>query len=237
MTKAIILAAGRGERLMPYTTNTPKCLIELVPGKTFLDNQLRTLKSAGIKDVIIVTGYHSEKIKRACTKHLKLNITFFENLDYMNSGTLNSMSLAREEFDDDLIVLNSDIIFKKRILKNVIETPGVCAAMELQRFEEGATCMALTNNRISDMGFLSKSAAAGLSVGIIKFPKEKIEKVKLFLEDYPVNTRCFVFNLVKYFIEEGEEIFPAFAAWGDWCEIDTPEDLNLYKGVIDMLLG
>ena len=53
INKAIILAAGGGSRLFPYTKDKPKCLVEL-NGTTLLDYQIESLKSAGIKDIIIV---------------------------------------------------------------------------------------------------------------------------------------------------------------------------------------
>lgn len=235
--KAIILAAGSGSRLMPYTQNVPKCLIEHGGSRrTFLEHQLGTLRSAGIKDVIIVTGYLSHKIEKACEKFKDIKFTFFRNLDYENSGTLNSMSLAREEFNDDLIVLNSDIIYTKRCLKNVMNCPEVCVSMEIDRTEQGATCILVNEDNVLDMGFLDIHKASGLSVGIVKFPKKYMEDVKNFLTDYPRDTRCFVFNLVKYFIGK-VPVKSALCEFGNWCEIDTPEDLKLYKDTIDILLG
>ena len=54
--KAIILAAGRGSRMKKLTDERPKCLVKL-RGKTLLDLQLDALKSAGISQIAIVTGY------------------------------------------------------------------------------------------------------------------------------------------------------------------------------------
>ena len=62
--KAVIVAAGRGKRLMPLTANTPKPLIP-VQGTPLLDYLLRGLKWSGITDVIIVVRYLGEKIEEA----------------------------------------------------------------------------------------------------------------------------------------------------------------------------
>ena len=58
---AIILAAGKGERLLPLTQNTPKCLVELF-GKKLLKSQIETFHQCGIYDISVVTGYCNEKI-------------------------------------------------------------------------------------------------------------------------------------------------------------------------------
>ena len=62
--KAIILAAGEGKRLKPYTDSRPKCMVPLA-GRPLLHWQLDVLRSAGIKDIVIVGGYRAEALK-AC---------------------------------------------------------------------------------------------------------------------------------------------------------------------------
>lgn len=62
MMKAIILAAGRGERLRPLTDHTPKPLTT-VQGKPLLGRHLEQLQNAGFKDVVINVCWLKEKIK------------------------------------------------------------------------------------------------------------------------------------------------------------------------------
>ena len=56
--KVIILAAGQGTRLRPFTDEKPKCMVE-VAGISIIDRQLNTMKKCGIKekDITIITGY------------------------------------------------------------------------------------------------------------------------------------------------------------------------------------
>ena len=60
--KSIILAAGEGRRLRPLTENNPKCMVNLF-GKSLLQRQIEVMKSCGIDEIVIVTGYKSEMIK------------------------------------------------------------------------------------------------------------------------------------------------------------------------------
>lgn len=232
--KAIILAAGRGSRLKPYTNTIPKTLIPF-NRKTFLNYQIETLKKLGIDDIIIVTGFKSHKIYEACDGYE--GITFFCNADYENSGALNSMSLARELFNDDLIILNSDIIYTEKCLKDVIDCQQNCVTVELGRYERGATTIKVDELRVLDMGFLEEKDSSGLSVGIIKIVKGYIFKVNEFLTDYPQQLHCYVFNLIKEFLRQEIPITYIKCPKGSWCEIDTIEDLNLYKSVIYNILG
>ena len=61
--KGIILAAGRGSRLNKLTSNKPKCL-NLVAGKPMLEWQIAALKAGGLEEIIIVTGYKSNMLKK-----------------------------------------------------------------------------------------------------------------------------------------------------------------------------
>ncbi|MBW3003097.1 NTP transferase domain-containing protein [Candidatus Woesearchaeota archaeon] len=61
--KAIILAAGKGTRMMPLTEDKPKVMIE-VNGKPFLWHLIQRLKKAGLTDIAIVAGYKKEVIER-----------------------------------------------------------------------------------------------------------------------------------------------------------------------------
>ena len=59
--RAMILAAGRGERLRPLTDRVPKCLVE-VRGRSLLEHHLVRLRDAGIVDVVINLGWHGEQV-------------------------------------------------------------------------------------------------------------------------------------------------------------------------------
>jgi UDP-N-acetylglucosamine diphosphorylase / glucose-1-phosphate thymidylyltransferase / UDP-N-acetylgalactosamine diphosphorylase / glucosamine-1-phosphate N-acetyltransferase / galactosamine-1-phosphate N-acetyltransferase len=59
---AVVLAAGRGERLRPLTDSLPKVLVP-IGGKPMLAFHLEALRSAGIRRVVIVVGYRSEQVR------------------------------------------------------------------------------------------------------------------------------------------------------------------------------
>ena len=58
--KAIILSAGQGSRLLPLTRDIPKCLIDL-NGRTLIGWQVAALAANGIKDIVVVTGFRTER--------------------------------------------------------------------------------------------------------------------------------------------------------------------------------
>ena len=59
--KAIILAAGQGERLRPLTENIPKCMVDFF-GQSILERQIKIFRKCGISDISVVVGYCEDKI-------------------------------------------------------------------------------------------------------------------------------------------------------------------------------
>jgi len=118
--KAVILAAGKGNRLYPLTEDKPKCLLE-VKGKTFLHHCLENLRKSGIKDVVIVTGFAAEKIE-AEIKRIGYEATLVFNPDFASKNNIVSLCTARDLLEDGFLLINSDVLFHPKILKAVIES-------------------------------------------------------------------------------------------------------------------
>lgn len=112
---AIILAAGKGTRLLPLTKDCPKCLVK-VKGKSILDRQLELFDYVGIKTKIVVSGYLNEKID----KENYINIV---NKDYDISNMLHSLMLARKFLNGNVIISYGDILYKKKVLNSLLEDP------------------------------------------------------------------------------------------------------------------
>ena len=112
--KAIILAAGLGNRLLPLTKDQPKCLVEF-SGKTLLDRLLKTFKTCGVNDIVLVIGHKSKKIDHA-------DLDLVKNESYSNTGIMHSLFCARDKFEKAVIVSYGDIIFENSVLEKLLES-------------------------------------------------------------------------------------------------------------------
>ncbi len=110
--KAIILAAGQGTRLKKYTENLPKGMLSFM-GKTIIERQIELYRGSNIKDIIIVTGYASDKINYE-------GVHYYHNEKYADTNMVESLMCAKDEFTDDVIVSYSDILFEKRLLEEMM---------------------------------------------------------------------------------------------------------------------
>lgn len=80
--KAMILSAGRGERMRPLTDHTPKPLLQ-VEGQSLIESTINTLVSAGITEIIINIAYLGQQIKQALGSGQQLGA----HIDYSDEGS------------------------------------------------------------------------------------------------------------------------------------------------------
>lgn len=104
--RAILIAAGFGERMVPITLNTPKPLVR-VRGKRIIDSLLDALEAAGIEDVYVVRGYLGEQFDQL--RYRYPNVKFIENEIYNEANNISS-ALAASGLLENAYVLESDIL-------------------------------------------------------------------------------------------------------------------------------
>lgn len=118
--KAIILAAGRGSRMRDLTKETPKCLLE-VRGKSLLNWQLEALRSAGIADIAIVTGYKREQLANR-------GLVEFHNSRWAKTNMVSSLACAAEWLNEGPCVVSySDIFYSSDAIQSLINSSAKLA--------------------------------------------------------------------------------------------------------------
>lgn len=117
--KAVVLAAGKGERLQPVTSTRPKHLIE-VAGKPILEHCLGALKACGISETLMVVHYMADAIRDHFGKgeSLGLNIEYVTQKEVLGTG--NAVSVAEPYITDDFILVYGDLLFASKALKAAI---------------------------------------------------------------------------------------------------------------------
>ena len=125
--KALILNSGLGSRMGVLTSEHPKCMTEISSRETILSRQLNMLVSAGIKDVVITTGYYDSALIAYCNSlDLPLNIVFVKNPDYATTNYIYSIYCAREYLDDDIILMHGDMVFENEVLDRILSSESSC---------------------------------------------------------------------------------------------------------------
>lgn len=251
--KVIILAAGQGTRLRPYTNDIPKCLVE-IGGKSIIQRQLEVYENLGIRDISIVTGYKSEKLESLPKKKYK-------NEDFMSSNMVYSLWCAKEEIaqTNQLIVAYGDIIFTEDVLLKLINSEAdisVVADIQWQQYWEVRMediADDAESFKVDEEGFIkelgqpinSVSDASAQYIGLMKFQKDSIYTLKETLNKLDFTNdevkNMYFTDFLQNMINQGVKLSPVYIK-NNWAEIDTVEDkiymdkfymdLSVEKGII-----
>jgi CTP:phosphocholine cytidylyltransferase-like protein len=124
--RAVFLAAGFGERLVPVTLNTPKPLVR-VKGTRIIDTLLDAVVAADIKEIYIVRGYLGEQFDQLLYKYP--GIRFYENPAYNEANNIASVMCVRSHLqnayvlESDLLLRNPRLIAKYQYASNYLAVP------------------------------------------------------------------------------------------------------------------
>ena len=159
------------KRLRPLTDERPKCLLK-VGERTLLQRTVDGLISAGISELVVVTGYRANMIRDFLTEtYPSLTIHFIDNVDYAHNNNIFSLWLTRPYTDGrDFLLMDSDILCDPAAIVEVMNAEG--SALALNRHELGEEEMKIVadaHGRIIEISkTCSPAEAAGESVGIEK---------------------------------------------------------------------
>ena len=129
--KALILNSGRGSRMGQRTAHRPKCMQTLFQQETILKRQLRQLANAGIKDVVMTTGYLREQLEAYCQGcGFPGKISFVYNPEFQNTNYIYSIYCARELLQDDILLLHGDLVCEDRVLDELLGQPESCMVVD-----------------------------------------------------------------------------------------------------------
>ncbi len=122
--KAVILAAGEGSRLKPFTATRPKVMIP-VGDKPILEYVINALQESGITDLIMVVGYKREKIMDYFSDGHKwgVNIVYVEQFQQL--GTAHALRQVSHMINDRFLVINGDTIIDSSAIKEIVRHRAV----------------------------------------------------------------------------------------------------------------
>jgi L-glutamine-phosphate cytidylyltransferase len=246
--KVIILAAGQGTRLMPYTAERPKCMVEF-NSKPIINYIIDSINTVGIENIIIVSGYKSEVLKKHLIKHN--NIRYYTNNNFATTNMVYSLFVAENELtsNEDVIISYSDIIYKSEVLQKLINCDSPISVVvdkdwkKLWRIRMGnplddaETLKIDSSGKIIEIGKKAKSynEIEGQYIGLIKLKSSFLKEIRSFYHSLDKNTlydgKTFNNMFMTSFLQHISAQIPLIPCYinGGWLEIDSVEDLHRYK--------
>ena len=238
--KAIILAAGYGNRMKPLTDNTHKTLLK-VGGVTIIDRLIMSLSENKISDIVVVTGYLSGQLESYLLKQYpQVSFKFVHNGRFNTTNNIYSLSLAMNsiDIDDDVILIESDLVCDQSVLPRIINSKHSNVAL-LDKYKSGmdGTVVAVSGDIItsiipphlqdSNFDFSDKYK----TLNIYKFSKEFCDTTFRKLLTYyaqAIDDNCYyelILGILIYM--QQEKIYAEIIDGEKWTEVDDPNDLWL----------
>ncbi|MEM2025030.1 MAG: glucose-1-phosphate thymidylyltransferase [Desulfurococcaceae archaeon] len=234
--KGLILAAGEGSRLRPFTFSRPKHLVPLL-GKPMIQYPLEDLLSAGISDICIVIGYFGDTIKEVLNNSSRLR--FDARLSYVfqerRLGIAHAIHKAIEEgfIDKEFVVYLGDNLISegvKRYVKEFVESHSDVYMLLVKVKNPSAFGVAtIKDNKVIKLIEKPKEFVSNLAVaGIYMFrDPDLVDKAFKTLKpswrgEYEIT------ELIQWFIDNGYRVnYSVVSGW--WKDVGT------YDGLLDAI--
>jgi len=216
--KAVILAAGEGKRLRPFTETMPKVMMP-VANKPILEHVFDALKDSGVTEVVLVVGYKKEVIMDYFKEYKSIKITYVTQDKQL--GTANALLQAKNYIKNSFIVVPGDNIIDKKSIAKLIQDKSEYSILIKEHphpskygvvFVEKDKLKKIVEKPSKEMGKF-------ISTGIYKLPKtifKDIEKLK----SRGIHSLS---TVIQDVIEQGKTINTILAE--SWMDIVYPWDL------------
>jgi len=225
---AVILAAGLGSRLKEYTREVPKSFM-IIDGETLIRRSIKKLLSVGIQRIFIGTGHCAdafqeiiEEFSEVCLIHSPL---------YEKTSSLYTLFNMRDQLDCPFLLLESDLLYEKRALTELLEHPAPDLVLGSDLTEYGDEVYLETDKAKTLCGVskrrkdLTEGEVNSILVGISKISLEGYQSIcrryETILKDRPKMD-------YEHMLAELHSSHPFMVLHSEkleWCEIDDEEDL------------
>ena len=233
-TKTVILSAGQGRRLLPLTKNSPKCLLP-ISGKPIIEWQIDALLTAGIKEIIVVTGFQTDLVEKLLQQRYPDNkqIRILFNPFFEVADNLASCWVARAVMDGNFLLLNGDTIFDVSLLKQVLESEPapITLSIDYKKVYDADDMKVQLDNKglVKHVNkTLPEDQIDAESIGLIYFRSNGPVLFRDAVEEalrYPTELKSWYLTIIDKLA--GKNLVNVCSISGHrWCEIDYSSDLK-----------
>ncbi|MFH0847495.1 MAG: bifunctional sugar-1-phosphate nucleotidylyltransferase/acetyltransferase [Chloroflexota bacterium] len=228
MKQAIILAAGEGKRLRPFTVSKPKVMLS-VAGKPILGYVIEALTRNGIRNIVLIVGYQREQI----LDYFGSGEDYGARLTYVTQekqlGTAHALLQAKPITEDEFLVLSGDNLITAETISRFIKAKPPAVLVKKSENPGRYGVVTLQVGRVREIIEKPKEAESNLvSTGIYAFTQKIFEFIGSEL-DIP--------DGLNRMIKEGSPL-RAVETMGTWLDIVYPWDLlGLNSAILSRLSG
>ncbi|PJG47438.1 nucleotidyltransferase [Sphingobium sp. LB126] len=239
ISKAIILSAGQGSRLLPLTRDVPKCMIDF-NGRSLISWQVAALVANGVTDIVVVTGFRTERVEDHALQLYRetgARIRTVFNPFFQVADNLGTCWIVREEMDRDFIILNGDTIVSDEIVGKLIAgaQDAITVTVDIKPGDYDDDDMKVNRDgtgRLLDIGKrLLPHDTNAESIGMLAFRGEGPAIFRNQIDQMmrtPEGVERWYLRAIDI-IAKGNRVGTVSIEGLDWQEVDFPQDVEAAK--------
>ena len=236
----MVLAAGAGRRLRPYTDSLPKALVPVDEETTILDLTLNNFSKVGLKDVAVIVGYKSEAVedrkKDLESRHgVNLELIFNDKAEEWNNAY--SLWCARDLFSQGFLLANGDTVHPVGVQETLLANRGPAILLAVDTVKKLAEEeMKLTIDCAGNLAKITKlmdpQSAFGEYIGLTLVEPEAAEKLASALETtWKLNPDLYYEDGYQEYVDRGGVINLQPIGEVSWVEVDNHDDLAKARSI------
>ena len=236
----MVLAAGAGRRLRPYTDTLPKALVPVDDETTILDLTLSNFSKVGLKDVAVIVGYKSEAVEKRkkdleSRHNVNLELIFNDKAEEWNNAY--SLWCARDLFTQGFLLANGDTVHPVSVQETLLENRGPAILLAVDTVKKLADEeMKLTIDCAGNLARITKqmdpATAFGEYIGLTLVEPEAAKNLTSALEKtWKLNPDLYYEDGYQEYVDSGGVI--SLQPIGDisWVEVDNHDDLAKARSI------
>ncbi len=230
----LVLAAGAGRRLRPYTDTLPKALVPVDGDTTIMDISLRNLAAVGLTDIAVVVGYCAnavEERKERFEQQYGVRLTLVHNDKAEEWNNAYSLWLARDHFAEGALLVNGDTVHPVSVERTLLAQRGPAILLAVDNIkklaEEEMKTVFSADGRLTRITKLMDPAEAfGEYIGATLIEPEAAAGLADALKaTWERDPNLYYEDGYQEYADRGGEVRAATIGEVEWVEVDNHDDL------------